>query len=312
MNVGGEPKLNLISALAAHIFPHVIEIDVGRVAEGVSTFVYRICCDGETFFMRISPEEGASFAPEVVTHTLLCQRGAKVPDVVYFSHYDEIVQRSVMITTAVAGQPLCLCDHRDIVQNVLEEAGHDLALVNGIAVNGFGWVRRDNDDTTRLRATWHNQRAFVFEHWEADLAYLTQVGLQQGERDMVQRIVNHYGDWLDIPQATLAHGDFDTTHIFYKDGHYTGIIDFGEIRGTGPRYDLGHFHLHEPLRTLPALLQGYGEVVTLPADIEARICFDSLLIAVRALAQSLQKRPPNRYSQHLLNRVREDVAILSL
>jgi hypothetical protein len=32
--------------------------------------------------------------------------------------------------------------------------------------------------------------------------------------------------------------------IFCATGHYTGLIDFGEIGGAEPLFDLGHFHLH--------------------------------------------------------------------
>jgi hypothetical protein len=43
----------------------------------------------------------------------------------------------------------------------------------------------------------------------------------------------------------MPYGDLDLTHIYCQDGHYTGIIDLGEIRGTGPYYDLGHFRFHD-------------------------------------------------------------------
>ncbi len=57
----------------------------------------------------------------------------------------------------------------------------------------------------------------------------------------------------------MAHGDFDTSHIFAANGSYTGIIDFGEIRGAEPTFDLGHLALHAP-DALPAVLQGYASV----------------------------------------------------
>ncbi len=43
---------------------------------------------------------------------------------------------------------------------------------------------------------------------------------------------------------------------------------------------------------------------------EQRIRFTSLLINVRALARSLQKRPANRYIRHQLEVMREDLAFL--
>jgi hypothetical protein len=52
IDVREEPNPSQISAFAARVFPHAAQIDVEWVAEGVSTFVYRIHSDGETFFMK--------------------------------------------------------------------------------------------------------------------------------------------------------------------------------------------------------------------------------------------------------------------
>ena len=50
----------------------------------------------------------------------------------------------------------------------------------------------------------------------------------------------------DDPPSRLAHGDFDATHIYQRDGLYTGVIDFGEMRGAEPHYDLAYFLVQDP------------------------------------------------------------------
>ena len=65
-------------------------------------------------------------------------------------------------------------------------------------------------------------------------------------------------------RACLAHGDFDLTHIWLDgQGRYAGIIDFGEMRGAGRYFDLGHFLLHDGAdRSVPLFehfLGGYHE-----------------------------------------------------
>jgi aminoglycoside phosphotransferase (APT) family kinase protein len=65
--------------------------------------------------------------------------------------------------------------------------------------------------------------------------------------------------------AVLAHGDFDPTHVFAARGKYAGIIDFGEIRGAPPLYDVAHWALYAPP---DHLLAGYAQVAPLPGDHE--------------------------------------------
>jgi aminoglycoside phosphotransferase (APT) family kinase protein len=91
--------------------------------------------------------------------------------------------------------------------------------------------------------------------------------------------------------ARLAHGDYDATAIFCQGGHYTGVIDFGEIRGAEPVFDLGHFQLHDQERVshrlLPALLDGYAQVEQ-PQDPRS-IRRSAVLLGLRQLCRWLAR-----------------------
>lgn len=99
-----------------------------------------------------------------------------------------------------------------------------------------------------------------------------------------------------------------------QDGHYAGIIDFGEIRGTDAWYDLGHVRMHDgetvPMLLLDWLVEGYGSVTPLPADACQRIAFASLMIAVRALARRLERRPGHVVGHQSLTSIPRDPAML--
>lgn len=306
---------NRVKILVRNIFsssPTILE----RVAEGVSTCVYRIIHNNETFYLRILPEEGQSFAPEVAVHQQLRQMGVKVPEIIYYEHFYEPLQRSLMLTTEIKGYPLSQSSKLSLQQlePILLEAGRDIALINSIHVDGFGWIRREQPDTTDLRAELPTFRAFALEYWDADIAYLAEHVLSPSEVTALEQIRYHYDSWLDETQGYLAHGDFDTTHIFQNNGHYTGIIDFGEIRGTNPLYDTGQFHMRDgeylSYTLLPSLLAGYKEVAPLPNDYMNTIRFTGLLINVRALVRSLRKRPPNRFTARQIEMMRQDVTML--
>lgn len=155
----------------------------------------------------------------------------------------------------------------------------------------------------------------MLDQWEADLIFLAATALSAPEVALLAQVVARYETWLETRQSWLAHGDFDTTAIYQAQGRYSGIIDFGEICGASRWYDLAHFHMRDgeqlPLPLLPALLQGYASIVSLPETVEAQLHFESVLVNVRALARSLQKRPPNRYTHHQLDRLRADLTTLA-
>lgn len=153
--------VNAIKDLAARIFPRTAPLTVERVTEGVSTRVYRICRAGETFYLRVLPEVGASFAPEAYVHALLRARGVKVPEVIYVERYNDALERSVMVTTAIAGRHIGHC--RDIagMWRTLIAAGRDLAIINSVPVDGFGWIARGSFDGAWLEAEFPSYRGFA-------------------------------------------------------------------------------------------------------------------------------------------------------
>ncbi len=307
--------LDAIRQIAACIFPPTQPLTIEQVPEGVSTFVYRIARDEECFYLRVLPEAGASFAPEVGVHELLRARGVSVPVVVHFEHRNAALQRSVMVTTAIPGHPLARSDLDRYTPAILHRAGQDLAIINSLPVSGFGWIERDHDDITRLTAPHLTFRSFRLEHHTADLALLAATLLDTAECMAIERILDRAEPWPTADQAYLAHGDLDTTHIYRHQGTYGGIIDFGELRGADPWYDLGHFHLHDgehlPSRLLPQLLAGYRSVTPLPGDAELRIAFASLLIAIRALARVRARHATHPLISHCLPALRRDIAFLA-
>ena len=299
--IGNTPDILVVENIVARHFPRTHPTYTERVKEGVSTYVYRIHYANEIFYLRILPEIDASFAPEVTVHQLLRAKQVKVPDVLYSEHMNEELGRSIMLTSEIKGKPLGQCSIEWNQRAILQEAGRDLAIINSLPVRYFGWIRRDSQEITALEATLPTNRDFIYEYLEHDLATLAKKVLTSNQVATIRQLVQRFDDWInDGTQAWLAHGDFDATHIYHDQGRYTGIIDFGEIRGTHSLYDLAHFRLHDgetlPNLVLPFLITGYREVTPLPPDYEQRVSFFSLLIATRTLARALEKRPDTVYN----------------
>jgi aminoglycoside phosphotransferase (APT) family kinase protein len=288
-------------------------VQISRVPEGNSTFVYRVVTAHETFYLRVLPEVGASFAPEVEVHRRLRSLGAKVPEVVYFEACNELLQRSIVITTEIKGRPISQSQELAYgdMQRVVTAAGRDLALVNSLGVDGFGWVMRGEGEADHLKGEKVSYRDFVLESWGGDVEYLREHELTLTEANEIEQLVVRYDAWLDAGKGTLAHGDFDCTHIYQEDGQYTGIIDFGEIRGADHWYDVGHFHLRDgeqlPYKLEPAVMRGYGEVVGLAEDYLERVRFARMLINVRSLVGALRKGRVDKYIRRQYEVLRADL-----
>ena len=220
-----------------------------------------------------------------------------------------------MIETEIKGLALSRSSlPGEVLERSAMEAGRDLARINNLTVEGFGWVKANPAQPTRLRAKWPTWRAFALESREADLAYLRKHVLKAQESVELERVVARADSWLDTEQGCLAHGDFDTTHVFQDHGRYTGIIDFGEVRGTGRWYDLAHFRIRDgalpPYQLFPALERGYQEITPLSPTYEQQLRFTSVLINLRALSRAFQTRPPDQYIWRQLEVLHDDLAVL--
>src|SRR5688500_5189732 len=98
--------LQVIEEIAARFLPDPGRPEVERTEGGVSTQVYRLRRGTTTLYLRVAEERGDSLAPEVLVHQLLCKRGVRVPEVVSYEPFNDAIERSVMVTTEIAGRPI--------------------------------------------------------------------------------------------------------------------------------------------------------------------------------------------------------------
>jgi Ser/Thr protein kinase RdoA (MazF antagonist) len=265
------------------------EFSVARTPAGVSAQVYRVHAAGRVVYVRIAEQEHEDLSVDAALLEHLGALGLRVPQVVHVEPFHQALGRSVLIMSEIAGEPLAGCRNQRAARRVAHAAGRELAVLNRVGVAGFGWVQRQ-PPAWPLRATSATYaelvRSCLPDPWPGPLGPLFTVA----ELERLWALVDSERR-RDLAGATLAHGDFDTTAIFHLDGDYRGLIDFGEICGTEPLFDLGHFHLWEHQRTpLPlwdGLLAGYGEVAALPAGYEELVGRSATLLGLRQLARWL-------------------------
>jgi Ser/Thr protein kinase RdoA (MazF antagonist) len=260
-----------------------------RTAAGVSALVYRLRRGTGTFYLRLAEEADENLETDAVLYERLHDLGVKIARVVHVEAFSPEIGRSVLITTETAGQPLTEISDLAVGRAVIAEAGADLAVINQIAVDGFGWVTRQ-DSRWPLAAEHATYAAFAGSElprpWPGALGSL----FAAQELDVIEGLVLAERA-RPLVRACLAHGDFDLTPVFCAGGRYTGIIDFGEIRGTEPQFDLGHFLLHArkswPAALLPSLLRGYQRITPLEPGFEEAMLHSAILLGLRQLSRWL-------------------------
>jgi Ser/Thr protein kinase RdoA (MazF antagonist) len=148
------------------------------------------------------------------------------------------------------------------LQDILRDAGRQLARIHSIPVDGFGWI--DKNSHEMLKGEKPSFDEYFREYLQHDLRTLSQYPFSGEERKRIADLVLTAQPILNVPNAVLVHGDFDISHIFHSAGRYSGIIDFGEIRGNNRLYDLATFiGFYQDRIIYSYLLEGYCEIVPL-------------------------------------------------
>ena len=270
-------------------FGATLPVKFERTAAGVSTSVYLIKRGTGSYYLRLAEEASENLETDAVLYQRLHDLGVKVAEVLHVEAFSPEVGRSVMITTETTGRSLAEIPSLGVGLTVIEAAGADLARINQVAVDGFGWVTR-RDGRWPMAAAHATYAEFAASEFPDPRPGRLGSLFDTRALASIERLIDNERR-RPLSHARLAHGDFDVTPIFWAESRYTGIIDFGEIRGTEPLFDLGHFLLHArnpwPAALLPALLRGYQQVTPLEPGYEEAMLRSGILLGLRQLCRWL-------------------------
>lgn len=280
-----------VHALIERWFPdHAIAFE--RVDQGISTPVYRVSVDGHVTYLRLGEEPNERRDAEIRVHELLRARGLSVPDVVRWEREPPELDRSAALTSRIPGIPVG--DYQGDATVAIRQAGRELAQINTVPVVGFGWASTVREDDHHLVAEHLNRAAWVDEYLAAVETVVAADIFPRRVHAVLRGAIQAWAMLPDQGVSHLAHGDFDATHIYVDSvrGAYQGLIDFGEIRGADPLYDLGHL-LHNTVdargrAVFEAAMHGYAEIA--PVDLSL-VRLQAIAIASRALAIQLDRSP---------------------
>jgi aminoglycoside phosphotransferase (APT) family kinase protein len=298
-----------LADLVREAFPRAGSISVAPASGGRLVVVYRAVVDDVRYYLRLAEEPGQDLTTDALVLERLRARGVRVPGAVAASPPTAAFPRSWMIMAEVPGRSIARGGTDEEAEQAATAAGRDVAVINSVPVTGFGWVQRDGSGQltaelpsysqfamSYLPRPWPGMLRDVFDSHQLDALY----ELAAAERSRPLRL------------GHLVHGDLDVTHIYAHAGRYSGIIDFGEMRGADPYFDLGHFLLHDgetrPAQLFSSFLKGYLQVSSLPDGYRETIRTSAILLGLRQLSHWLS---PERAYSHSKSLVQLRIAELS-
>ena len=287
--------LDVLTGLVHEAFPRASSVSIGPASGGRVVVVYRATVDGVRYYLRLAEEPGEDMTTDALVLERLRALDVRVPGVVAASPSTAVFPRSWMIMTEVPGRSIAHGGTDDEARQAAIAAGRDVAVINSVPVAGFGWLRRDGSDQLTAELPSYSQFAgsYLPNPWPGRLSEL----FNQRQLDVLHALVAGEQD-RPLPGGQLVHGDLDVTHIYAHGGRYSGIIDFGEMRGADSCFDLGHFLLHDgetrPARLFSSFLEGYLQISPLADGYCEAIRTSATLLGLRQLSGWLS--PERGYS----------------
>ena len=115
------------------------------------------------------------------------------------------LNRSLMVTTEIAGSSIASVEPSQINRRILGEAGADLASVNRVQVEGFGWIRRDRRAENALRGEFSTYSEWIDNHYRECPSVLAAAGvLTKSEADALDHLIAREAGSASSDQAYLV------------------------------------------------------------------------------------------------------------
>ena len=238
----------------------------------------RIYAFGEDFVLRVPrdhPVSAADARKEAVAVPVAREAGVRTPRLLAFDDSLDLLPVPYSIYERVHGETLGLLDRDPAASpDVWRELGRDLALLHSRVTEDGAAAGLELDALPDPRP-WPSELA------EAGLFSTTEARWLEG--------------WLDrlAPEALapvprrFLHGDSQATNVMVERGslRYLAVLDWGGCGWGDPAWDFAGV----PLRVVPSMLEGYGEISPLhgPA-IEARILWRHLQLSLYLMRREPQ------------------------
>ena len=201
-----------------------------RLPQGMSNAVFEVdLSDGGRVVGRVSPSGTKRYAMEQALMERVSEAGVPCPGVhavVVGAEFD------VMILEHVQGERLSEAGE---ARSMAAHCAEVLALVHGVAVDGFGSLEATGRGVSDSLERW-----FV-DDFEPRFRAASAAVDPEG-RVIIERIWSEFDAARPLFRhsvGALAHGDFSPANILVDEGRVTGVVDWESAKAGPPGFDFG-------------------------------------------------------------------------
>lgn len=277
------------------------DYSIEEVNDGVSTNVFKLI-NSETYYLKILSDKNWLSAI-VLVNRLLLEQNINIPEIEYVLEESSLLDnKGFYIEKELKGKTVKDDPtlSKEQLDSIIIEAGKDLANINSIMVKGVGWMEGVKEEELYSRGKDYND--FIVRNVPNMLKHLRHVKiLSRKQIRKINRYIIKHQYLLDTKDTSyLAHGDFCTEHIYHINGKYSGIIDFGDIRGTSKYHDLAHFYLYNR-EHFKSLVEGYNSIYKLPNNYMDKVIVEAVIFGVGKLWWVSKNNPKKLINHSALN-----------
>lgn len=211
---------------------------------------FMICTRGGDYVLKAGDE--ASLTAEAWACGRARTAGVPAPHVRALELDGSVLPRPFILMSCLPG---AASDDRD---QVLAEAGRKLKVLHSLTVDGFGFMQKSRESAITPRGPYGSWAEFTSEPVRCLDELVTNHVIDRVLAERLHAGLEEHRDAMAYEgPSMLLHGDLHPRHVFTRAGVLTGIIDWGDVCGGDPLFDLGRFSRADP-GSLAVLLDGYG------------------------------------------------------
>lgn len=248
----------VVSGLVAEVVDTAV-LDIRRIVAGEQNEVYDVTLErARSLIVRILHGRPEAHDREAWVIGQCASRGIRAPRVHALRRVEVgSERRSIMVMDKLPGERLCDVNPDELdVSRVLGEVGAWLRELHSIPVQGFGYL--DGRGVGKL-ATMDDWLAGLTLEAHAFEEAGRSVGLEVATiRGWLREIVDSFR--AAPPRVALIQNDLQANHVLVRDGHLSGIIDFGEVAAEPAASDFAKWDFSDGERFPVEWIQaGYGD-----------------------------------------------------